>query len=353
MTVLFLMSCWAADGATLVPVAKDLPQITDLQAIPGHPDELLVLTKTGTAHRVELATGKATPWLTVPVRSGSEMGLLGVAFAKDFPTSGHFFVHTNPKDGDPRSQVSRWSTDPKALSAPVQVGTVLELPQPYSNHDGGQLQTGPDGMLYVGFGDGGSANDPEAVGQDRSTLLGTILRLDVSDPTTPYAVPADNPFVGQDGVKPEIWAWGLRNPWRFVLLPDGRAIIGDVGQNKVEEITVGGAGANHGWKMWEGDQCFAPPCTAEGMTMPVHTYSHFVGQSVTGGVVAGSGAWAGKYLFGDFMTGRLWAMELETWKVEELGKHDVMPSTFGLTADGIPLVADFNGTVYRVDGPAK
>ncbi len=166
-------------------------------------------------------------------------------------------------------------------------------------------------------------------------------------------MPPDNPFVGQEGVKPENWAWGLRNPWRFVFLPDGRAIIGDVGQNEVEEITVGGAGANHGWSMWEGHRCFSGPCSKEGMTMPVHTYSHGVGQSVTGGVVAGSGPFAGTYLFGGFVTGRLWSMELETWKVTDLGKHDILPSAFGLTADGTPLAADYNGVLYRINGPTE
>jgi len=353
MNVLFLMSCWANDAVTLTPVAKDLPELTDVQPIPGHDGEVLALTKSGTAHRVELATGRTTPWLTVKVRTRSEMGLLGVAFAPDFATTGTFFLHTNPAEGDERSQVSRWSTDPTELSAPTRLGTVLELPQPYPNHDGGQLQFGPDGKLYVAFGDGGAADDPLGSGQDRSTWLGTILRLDVSDPATPYAVPPDNPFVGQAGVKPEIWAWGLRNPWRFALLPDGRSIIGDVGQNDVEEITVGGAGANHGWKMWEGHRCFAGPCSKEGMTMPVYTYDHGVGQSVTGGVVAGSGPFAGTYLFGDFVAGRLWSMELDTWKVTDLGKHDLLPSAFGLTADGAPLVADYNGTIYRIDGPHR
>jgi glucose/arabinose dehydrogenase len=354
MMLLALLSCgWATQPSALVPIATGLPEITDVQAIPGHPGEVVVLTKGGTAHRVELATGKATPWLTVKVRTNSEMGLLAIAFAKDFPESGHFFLHTNPEDGDKRSEVSRWSTDPATLAAPTRVGQVLELAQPYANHDGGQLQIGPDGMLYVGFGDGGDAGDPLKAGQDRSTWLGSILRLDVSDPSRPYAVPGDNPFVGQAGRKPEIWAWGLRNPWRFVLLPDGRAIIGDVGQNEVEEVTVGGAGANHGWSMWEGDRCYTKPCSKDGITMPVHTYTHRVGQSITGGVVAGSGPWAGKYLFGDFVAGKLWAMEIGTWTVEELGRHDIMPSTFGLTADGTPLVASYSGTLYRLEKPPK
>jgi len=287
------------------------------------------------------------------VRSDSEMGLLGIAFAQDFATTGQFFLHTNPADGEPRSQVTRWSTDPKELSAPVRRMTVLEQAQPYLNHNGGQLQVGPDGTLYVALGDGGSANDPLGAGQDRGTWLGAILRLDVSDPSKPYTVPPDNPFVGEPTMKPEIWAWGLRNPWRFVLWTDGRAIIGDVGQDAMEEITVGGAGANHGWKTWEGTRCAHEPCRGAGVTLPVHTYSLLGSQSVTGGVIARKGPYAGSYLFGDFVSGRLWAMELDTWKVRSLGKHPMLPSTFGLTADGYPLVGDFQGTVYRLGGPAR
>jgi len=130
MSMLFLLSCFASETAVLTPVVEGLPQITDIQPIPGHRQQLAVLTKTGTVHRVSLADGRATEWLNVPVRSDSEMGLLGIAFAQDFATTGQFFLHTNPADGEPRSQVTRWSTDPKELSAPVRRMTVLEQAQP-------------------------------------------------------------------------------------------------------------------------------------------------------------------------------------------------------------------------------
>ena len=345
---LWLVSgCWAASGATLEALVTDLPQITEVKVIPGHP-QLVVLTKTGGVHRVDVATGKASPWFEVPVRSSSEMGLLGIAFAPDFATSGALYLSTNPADGERRSEVRRFITDPGALTSPKPGSEVLTLSQPYGNHDGGQIHFGPDGMLYVAFGDGGSANDPLGAGQDRATWLGTLLRIDVSDPAVPYRVPPDNPLVGTEGAKPEIWAWGLRNPWRFLLLPDGRAIIGDVGQNEVEEVTIGGAGANHGWKMWEGDRCFAAPCSREGMTMPVHTYTHAVGQSITGGVIPTAGPYAGRYLFGDFTTGKLWSLDLASGDVASLGDHDITPSTFGLLPDGSPVVADFQGTLYRL-----
>jgi len=346
------LACSWADPGPLQPVVSGLPNITDIQPIPGH-DEVVVLTKGGGVHRVTLgsdgAEASASTWFEVPVRTASEQGVLGIAFASDFATSGHFFLHISPEGGERRGQVSRWSTDPAQLTTPQRLGTVLEVQQPWPNHNGGQLQVGPDGMLYVALGDGGSADDPKGAGQDRSTWLGSILRLDVSDPAVPYAVPPSNPFVGQEGVKPEIWAYGLRNPWRFVILPDGRAVIGDVGQNEVEEVTIGAAGANHGWKTFEGDRCFDPPCARAGLTMPVHTYTHDVGQSITGGVVPTSGPHEGRYLFADFVSGRLWSMDLSTFAVELLADTGEMVSTFGLDPQGAPLVGGYrSGTLYRL-----
>ena len=334
--------------ATLVVVAQGMPQITDVQAVPGH-SEVVVLTKGGTAWRVDPSKGTQVAWFTVDVRTDSEMGLLGLAFAPDFTKSGQFYLYTSPK-GAPRSEVSRWAAAPDTLAAPKRVDTVLTFEQPYPNHNGGQIRFGADGMLYVGIGDGGSANDPHLAGQDLTTWLGTMLRIDVS--TSPYTVPPDNPFVGREGARPEIWAYGLRNPWRFDLLADGRAVIGDVGQNKVEEVTIGAAGSNHGWRQWEGDRCFRPPCADDPtLVKPVFTYSHAVGTSITGGVVARSGPYTGDYVFGDFTSGRLWRLDLDTLTTTDLGKHDVMPATFGRGPSGEPLLGDYGGTLYRIDGP--
>jgi glucose/arabinose dehydrogenase len=332
--------------ATLVKIAEGMPQITDLQPVPGS-KRAVVLGKQGTAWLLDPSTGATQEWLTVSVRSNSEMGLLGLAFAPDFATSGTFYLSTNPADGEPRSEISRWRCDPATLASPSRVDTVLQVAQPYANHDGGQIRFGPDGMLYIGLGDGGSANDPLGAGQDLGTWLGSLLRIDVSK--APYAVPADNPFVGRPDAKPEIWAWGLRNPWRFDMLPDGRVIIGDVGQNQVEEITVATSGSNHGWNRWEGDRCFAGPCTdGDGTTAPLFTYTHAVGSSVTGGVVPKKGPYAGDYVFGDFVSGRLWRLDLSTGKATDLGKHDLNVSTFGHAPDGEVWVADYGGTVYRL-----
>lgn len=334
----------------LVPVLEGVPQITEVVPIPGHA-AVAVANKAGQVFRVDLPGGTKTKWFDVPVRGSSELGLLGLAFAPDFATTGHLYVSATPSDGDRRSQIARWKVDPATLGHPQRVGTVLELAQPYANHNGGSLRFGPDGMLYAGFGDGGSANDPLGSGQDRSTWLGAILRLDVTE--LPYRVPPDNPFVGQAGQRPEIWAWGLRNPWKFELLPDGRAIIGDVGQNEVEEVTIGGAGANHGWNVFEGDRCFRGPCEAtQGTVKPVFTYTHAVGQSITGGVVPTAGPFAGTYVFGDFVSGRLWSLDLGTAQAVGLGDHGIMPSVFALDPTGQLLVADYQGGVlYRVEAP--
>ncbi|HHO50385.1 MAG TPA: dehydrogenase, partial [Deltaproteobacteria bacterium] len=226
-------------------------------------------------------------------------------------------------------------------------------------HDAGQLAFGPDGMLYVGLGDGGFRNDPLGAGQDRSTLLGSMLRLDVRTPGR-YAVPDDNPFVGIAGVRPEIWAYGLRNPWRYSFTPDGRLVVADVGQNTWEEIDLVSRGDNLGWSLREGSSCFEPPkgCPTVDLTDPIYTYGRKDGGSVTGGVVwTAPGPLQGRYLFGDFSTGRLWALRLPQpgaaagqAEVTALGRFDLRPSAFGRAPDGRVWVAGFaRGAIYQIE----
>jgi glucose/arabinose dehydrogenase len=342
-------------------VAGDAPQPTDIQPWPGRPGTLIVLGKQGTAWWVDLAAGQGGVWLKVDVLTRSEQGLLGLAFHPDFARNGRFYLHTSVESkGERVGRVAEWTSTPgaaPAASAPKAGRTLIEVEQPYVNHDGGQIAFGADGKLYVAFGDGGAANDPHGHGQDRGTLLGAILRLEVEGSVR---VPKDNPFVGQKGVRPEIWAYGLRNPWRFHLLPDGRAIVGDVGQNKWEEITVVRAGENHGWNRREGDQCFPPgtTCDTKGLVDPIHVYGHDVGNSVTGGYLyqgADVPDLKGLYVFGDYGSGRLWAIPLppagaavKASDVRALGRWPVAPSTFGLGHDGALYVGDFGGRVFRV-----
>jgi glucose/arabinose dehydrogenase len=214
-------------------------------------------------------------------------------------------------------------------------------------------------MLYVGLGDGGAANDPQDNGQKPGALLGKMLRLDVDGASL---VPSDNPFVGREGWRPEIWAYGLRNPWRYVFAPDGRLVVADVGQNLWEEVSVVGRGDNMGWARREGAHCFPPKrqCSAEGMVDPIHEYGREEGISITGGVFATGDAvpaLRGKYLFADFGSGRFWAIDLPKGvqrvdTVHSLGRWPVTPSAFGRDAAGNVYVADFaRGIVYRFVSP--
>ncbi|MCB9740694.1 MAG: PQQ-dependent sugar dehydrogenase [Deltaproteobacteria bacterium] len=359
-------------GVALQPIAAGLPAPTDLAFAPGHPDELLVLHKYGAVSVTDLRDGSRRILLEVDVRSGSEMGLLGIAFSPDFVTTGRFYLHHSPKEGGLAGEIWRWQLDPRTLSDARPLRRLLRVEQPYGNHDGGQLAFGPDGMLYVGFGDGGAADDPHDHGQNGETLLGTILRLDVRGDEA-YAVPEDNPFRDVPGVRPEIYALGLRNPWRFSFTPDGRLVVADVGQGEVEEVDVVAAGDNLGWNDREGNRCFraargepadATRCPVRGPGRardPVWTYDHDAGRSITGGFVATGPAapkLRGRYVCGDFVTGRLWALALPSAatgtraEAEALGQMPVAISTFGRDPAGNLLLADYGaGVVYRLIAP--
>jgi glucose/arabinose dehydrogenase len=244
-----------------------------------------------------------------------EAGLLGFAFHPAFADNGQvYFSYT--RDGSPLTSVlSRFrSRDGGRSIDPASEQVLLEVNQPYSNHNGGHIAFGPDGYLYYGLGDGGAAGDPQGNGQNRHTLLGAMLRLDV-DGKPPYGIARGNPFV-KGGGRSEIYAWGLRNPWRWSFdRESGELWVGDVGQNSWEEVDRVGAGDNLGWNHWEGNHCYRrSDCSAEGMAMPVAEYSHRVGCSITGGYVYRGEAIAalyGDYIFGDFCSGRIWALDSE------------------------------------------
>ncbi len=338
----------------LVPWVTEVPQPTDIVLVPGRPDRAIVLSKTGTAWLVDVTDGSKEVWFAVEVKTAIEMGLLGIAFSPVFATDGAFYVNSNPTMV---TRVARWTVDPATLEGPLETDVVLEVPQPYANHNAGQLAFGPDGMLYVGFGDGGSANDPHNHGQDRGTLLGSMLRIDVSGGGA-YKVPADNPWVDVAGVPPETWAYGLRNPWRYSFDPSGRLVAADVGQNRYEEIDFIARGDNLGWKVREAEHCFDPKtgCTSEGMVDPIWSYGRDEGISVTGGLVwTAAGELSGRYVFGDYGSGRLWAMALpdRVQRVEDvtaLGRfRGLKPTAFGAAPDGSLWVCDFGtDAVYRI-----
>ena len=340
-------------AARLTPVARGLSQPTELVFAPGAPTKLVVAQKEGAVVVVDLPTGTVTPWFSVPVRTDSEMGLLGLAFAPDWATSGRFYVHTNPA-GTMRSRLASYvaAVGAPGSSAPREERVLLEVEQPYVNHDGGPVVFGADGRLYWALGDGGSHDDPKDAGQRLDTLLGKLLRIEPT-PTaaSPYAVPADNPFVGRPGARGEIWVYGLRNPWKIFPLADGRFIVADVGQNQWEEVDVLGRGDNAGWRRREGRHCHDKAACEGTFVEPIYEYSHEEGVSITGGVIPSRPAsLAGRYVFGDFGTGRLWALTLPKGEVSALGGFAIQPSSFGLGPDGAAYVADFGGgVVYRID----
>jgi glucose/arabinose dehydrogenase len=252
--------------------------------------------------------------------AGAEEGLLGLAFSPDFASSRSLYLYYSASGGQRRTILSRFI--PNADGSGSSEVRLLEIPQPFPNHKGGQIVFGPDGYLYVGLGDGGSGRDPMGNGQNVGVILGKILRLDVSGGgNQPYQIPADNPFAGRPGARGEIWAYGLRNPWRFSFDPQGRLWVGDVGQNEREEIDVVTRGGNYGWGIMEGMDCLDQrPCNKEGLVLPIFEYNTGANCSITGGFVyRGSSipALQGAYVYADYCSGRIWALRYDGANVTE------------------------------------
>jgi glucose/arabinose dehydrogenase len=308
----------------------------------------------------------APPFLDIRDRvlSGGEQGLLSVAFPPGFAQTGRFYVnYTRSPDG--ATVISRFLVSTGSAVADSASETVLlTVPQPFANHNGGQLAFGPDGYLYIGIGDGGGGGDPQNNGQNKGTLLGKILRIDVETGQAPYAVPPGNPFLSDTTARGEIWALGLRNPWRFSFdRATGDIYIGDVGQALFEEIDFqrfdSPGGENYGWNVMEGTHCYnAASCDTTGLILPVAEYAHGQGDcSVTGGMVyrgTDSPALQGTYLYGDFCSGKIWGLKRTgaVWENSLLADTPHQISAFGEDEAGNLFVADYGtGTVYRVTVP--
>jgi glucose/arabinose dehydrogenase len=319
---------------------------------------LFVVEQEGRIRIVKDGKSAATPFLDITDRiaSGGERGLLGLAFHPNFPKDARFFVDYTDHDGN--TVVSAF-TVPAGTPDQSDKGSehvILRQDQPFANHNGGAVAFGNDGMLYISFGDGGSANDPKGNGQNLGTLLAKILRIDVTTPggATPYTVPADNPLTGKANAKPEIWLSGLRNPWRMRFdRPTGDLWIGDVGQNAWEEIDVaraGTGGQNYGWNVMEGFHCFDPQlnCDQAGLTLPVAEYGHDAGCAVIGGVVVHDQTQPkmdGGYIFSDSCSGTLWMLDPVT-----NGQGRSPASVVGETGASVSSIDDDeNGTVYLTD----
>lgn len=352
----------------LEPVWSGLDQPTDVQFVPGR-DVAVALEKPGVARWKDFAAGTTGVLLTMAVAEESEEGLLGLAFHPRFAENGRFYTNAVVRrKGDDFTQIGAWRADPETLAGARLERLVLEVEQPYQNHNAGQLAFGPDGYLYVGLGDGGWMNDPQGNGQNPATLLGSLLRIDVdrTEGKQGYAVPADNPFVDKPGFRPEIWAYGLRNPWRYAFAPDGRLIVADVGQDRYEEIDLIVRGGNYGWNIREAGHCLeeGEACKASGLIDPFYAYPRDDGRSITGGYVYGGQAipaLRGKYVFGDFISGAMWAVgvpSVETPSASQtaaaLGKRPILISTFGRDHHGELYVADYSGgIIYRIVAPTQ
>jgi glucose/arabinose dehydrogenase len=294
---------------------------------------------------------------TLVSRDGSERGLLGLAFHPQYASNGAFFINYTDVNGD--TVVARYhvSADNPDHADPNSAEKIIQVDQPYPNHNAGQLAFGPDGYLYVGLGDGGSAGDPQGNGQNGHALLGKMLRLDV-DSGTPYSIPPSNPFIGHPNFAPEIWTYGLRNPWRYSFdRATGDLYIADVGQNTWEEIDFQPAGdrggENYGWNVYEGLHPYGSS-QAVGAVPPIAEYNHSDGCSVTGGYVYRGNALPdlqGTYLFGDFCSGTIWATKRDSaglWQTRVLMNSGMPVSSFGEDETGEFYVVNYGGSLLRL-----
>lgn len=282
---------------------------------------------------------------------GNEEGLLGLAASPDFDVDGRVYLYYSA-GGPRRSVLSRFLVSNGTLDMASE-RVLLEIPQPFGNHNGGHLAFGPDGYLYVALGDGGSAGDPQGNAQNLATLLGSILRLDVSGKA--YAVPSDNPFADTPGATPEIYAYGLRNPWRFSFDSATDDLwAADVGQDAWEEVDRIVSGGNYGWNIAEGLECYqASSCDMTGLQMPRAVYGHDAGCSITGGYVyrgASMPELSGWYVYGDFCTGSIWAVNTADESLPVLLAETGLPITsFGELPDGELLAVTFANALYRLE----
>ncbi len=332
------------EGAAATPASDELPQVHAARVYPNlsfermtgmyqAPDGRIFVTEQPGRIRVfddNDGVTDAPVFLDLTDRvlsDGAEQGMLGLAFAPDFATSGYFYVDYTAPDPQ-RTVVSRFAVGADGKADPGSELVILQVDQPFSNHNGGQLAFGPDGDLYVSFGDGGSGNDPQSNGQDPGNLLATILRIDVSHATAdaPYTIPSDNPFAAKQGARGEVWAYGLRNPWRFSFdLQTGQLWAGDVGQSSWEEVDIIEPGKNYGWSIMEGSHCLrGNSCNQTGLTPPLIDYaSNGPNCAVTGGFVyRGSAipALEGAYVYGDYCGGTVWALRYDGAQVTQQGE---------------------------------
>jgi len=382
----------ASGAAAATPTAEASQAVSTIPPLPTGPDRLRVELHTagltdpiGITHagdgsgrlfvneragRVRVITADGSlleePFVDLSNRVlfGNERGLLGLAFHPDFAANGRLFVHYS-RAGDGATVVSELQASADRVSAdPGSERQLLSVAQPFANHNGGQMAFGPDGYLYIGLGDGGSRGDPLGNGQNRNVLLGKILRLDVDRQPAgePYGIPPNNPFAA-GGADPgaglaEIWAYGLRNPWRFSFDPEGGALyIGDVGQGSWEEIDRqpgdSRGGENYGWSVMEGRHCFQSDCDQAPYVKPIAQYSHEVGCAVAAGHVYRGNEYPeldGVYVFADYCSGIFFTLQIDegTISPKQVLDSELRVTAFGVSETGELYAADLNGAIYRV-----
>jgi glucose/arabinose dehydrogenase len=350
-------------SVTLSQVVGGLTLPVGLQPVNDGSGRLFVVEQGGTLRIIQNGVLLPTPFLDITsiITSGGETGLLGLAFHPGYAQNGRFFVHYDRTVGSQLQSViaeyARSATDPN-LADPNSERILLTVNQPFANHKGGQMNFGPDGFLYIALGDGGSEDDPLGNGQNTQTLLGKLLRIDVNTTTATaqYGIPPDNPFVNGGGL-PEIFAFGLRNPWRFSFdTATGRLFVGDVGQDHFEEVDLVSKGDNLGWNTMEGMHCFNPMtgCNMTGLKLPIAEYDHSEGNAITGGYVYHGNsipALQNAYVFGDSGSGNVWMLQETTpgqfmrTQLMPTGRHIV---SFGQDTSGEVYAVDYAGAVLKI-----
>jgi len=345
----------------LEPFVSGLSSPIDFQIAKDGTGRIFVVEQGGTIRIIKNKKVLAKPFLNITslVVSGGEEGLLGLAFHPSYKTNGRFFVNYTRMVGTQiQTVIAEYHQSAANRDVADPTGRILlKVNQPFDNHKGGQLAFGPDGYFYIGLGDGGDIGDPFKNGQNLSTLLGKMLRIDVNS-GTPYGIPPDNPFVGQAGKKPEIWAYGFRNPWRFSFdTQKKRLFVGDVGQDAYEEIDIVTAGGNFGWNVMEGKHCYptGTSCKQAGKILPIDEIAHPSAAAIIGGYVYRSSAIArlgGYYVYGDFITGNVWGLKeisAGVWQRATLLSTGRGISAFGRDGSGNLYVIDYlNGSIFKI-----
>lgn len=344
-------------------------QITEIKHSPDNTNRLFIISQPGKIFVFENKSSVNTSLvfldLTSKVLFGGEQGLLGLAFHPDYKNNGRFFINYTT-DNPRRTVISEFSVSSTNINRAdvASEKILLEVNQPYSNHNGGVINFGTDGYLYISFGDGGSGGDPQNNGQNKATLLGSMARIDVDNIPAgkTYGIPADNPFAGNSfGYKEEIYAYGLRNVWKFSFdQQSGLCYAADVGQNLWEEINIIENGGNYGWRIMEGLHCYNPSsnCDQTGLILPIHEFEHSSdgGYSITGGYVYNgkdASELVGKYIYGDFVSGNIWALTYLNGSVQNelLFNTNYSISTFGVDEKGSLYFASYsNGKIYKITG---